>query len=93
MPYRDPNTDAIFIGSSYVQDGVSHGWDGSDTIKAEGTCVVAPQLRRMEGASQRWPKEPCSGGHQPYASRQMANWTKSSTTMSGWYSESSVGRL
>ena len=39
---RDRDTDGISIEGSYFQDGVSHGWGGSGTVKVKGTDVVVP---------------------------------------------------
>ena len=39
---RDLDTDGISIESSYFQDGVSHCWGGSGTVKVKGTDVVVP---------------------------------------------------
>ena len=39
---RDHDTDGISIDGSYFQDGVSHGWGGSGTVKVKGTDVVVP---------------------------------------------------
>ena len=39
---RDLDTGGIFIESSYVQDGIRHGWGGSGTVNVKGADVVVP---------------------------------------------------
>ena len=50
---HDLDTDGITIESSYVQDGVRHGWGGSGAVTVAGTDVAVPPnftgLRNQDG--------------------------------------------